>query len=74
MLDYSSTHRAPPGVEDAGDIGNELIWVGVFWGVSCALRLALSLIPSNIHLSHDLPATADVNTGFPTSGDLEAAA
>ena len=61
-------------LEPASDIGNELIWVGVFRSVSCAPRLALSLIPSNIHLSHDLPATADVNTVFPTPGDLEAAA
>ena len=61
-------------LEPAGDIGGEFIWVGILRSVSCTPRLALSLVPSDMCLSHDLPATADVNAVFPTSSDLETAA
>ena len=61
-------------LEPVGDVGHKLIRIGVFWRVSCASRLALSLGPSWTHLSRDLPPTADVNAVLPTSGNIEAAA
>ena len=61
-------------LEPTGDVGNELIWVSVVRSVSRTPRLALSLAPSKMCLGGDLPAAADVNAVFPTSGDLEAAA
>jgi len=61
-------------LKPAGDVGNKFIGVGIFWGVSCAPRLALSLGSSWTHLRRDLPPTADVNTVLPTSGNIEAAA
>lgn len=60
-------------LEPAGDVGHKLIGVGIFWSVSCAPRLALSLVPSWTHLSRDLPPTADVNTVLPAPGNIEAA-
>jgi len=61
-------------LEPVGDVTDKFIGIGVFWGVSCAAGLALSLVPKNTDLGRDLPPAADVDPVFPTSGNPEAAA
>jgi hypothetical protein len=61
-------------LEPTADVGNEFIGVGVFRSVPRTPRLAFSLVPHWTYLGCDLPPTADINSVFPTPGNLEAAA
>ena len=61
-------------LEPVGNVTEEFVGVDTIWSVSCAPGLALSFVPRSTHLGRDLPPAADVNSVFPTPGNLEAAA